>query len=149
MRMILVLIILLSFAFHQEHEFTSEISYYQTPEAGVSFERCQAGSSPIEPDAQDDLGIDELFPSMTRIIGSYPNPFNPSTIIRFEIEHLSNVILEVYNISGNKISNLDENIYVPGIHSVTWNASEYPSEVYILRMQANHQTFSQKLMLLK
>ena len=134
---------------YQEHEFTPEISYYQTPGAGVSFERCQAGSSPIEPDAQDDLGIDDLFPTKTQIIGSYPNPFNPSVTIRFKIETLSNVILEVYDITGNKISNLKENIYVPGVHSLTWDASGYPSGVYIVRMQANHQTFSQKLMLLK
>ena len=149
MRMILLLIFLLSFAFHQEHEFTPEISYYQTPEAGVSFERCEASGTPIEPDAQNDLGIDDLFPTQTRIINSYPNPFNPSTTISFELENLSNAILEVYNINGNKISNLEENIYATGIHSITWNASGYPSGVYILRMQANHQTFSQKLMLLK
>ena len=134
---------------YPQHEFTPEISYYQTPGAGVSFERCEAMSAPIEPDAEVLSNHEDVLPYESQILNSYPNPFNPSVTIEFEVDKLSNVLLEAYSISGNKISNLSEKIYTEGYYSVTWNAEGLSSGIYIIRMQIDDQSFHRKVMLLK
>ena len=134
---------------YQEHEFTPEISYYQTLGLGVSFERCEAMSSPIEPDAEGGLGNETLVPSEAGFIGSYPNPFNPSTTITFYVDKPSNVSLDIYNISGNKISELGERLYAQGSWKVHWDGAGNSSGLYFARMQIGNRYFNQKLMLIK
>jgi len=134
---------------YQEHEFTPEISYYQTPGAGVSFERCEAMSAPIEPDAEDQLGNDVLIPVESGIIGSYPNPFNPSTMITFNVPYSSHVILDIFDLSGNKITNLINSYYTQGVWAKAWNAANNSSGMYIARIQISDHFSYQKLILLK
>ncbi len=61
----------------------------------------------------------------------------------------TNVILEIYDITGRKIRQLANNYYTPGYHSVIWDASDVSSGVYFVKMNADGFNASQKLMLIK
>jgi hypothetical protein len=134
---------------YQEHEFTPEISYYETLGMGVSFERCEAMDSPVEPDADDDLGNESALPAEVGFIGNYPNPFNPSTTITFNVPYSSHVILDIFDLSGNKITNLINSYYTQGVWAKTWNAANNSSGMYIARIQISEHFSYQKLILLK
>ncbi len=67
---------------------------------------------------------------------SYPNPFNPSTIIRYELPRDATVTLAVYDVLGRRVGDLVNGNQEAGYHSATWNASEMSSGVYFARFTA-------------
>ena len=78
-----------------------------------------------------------------------PNPFNPSTIIRFQIPELCFVSLKVYDLLGRKVETLVNEYRVAGSYAVEWNAGNLPSGIYICRMKAGTFTKTRKLVLQK
>ncbi len=80
---------------------------------------------------------------------NYPNPFNPSTTIRFGIPTDANVHLAVYNTLGEKVAQLVAGELNAGYHEVLFDASQLASGLYIYRMQAGDYVSSRKLILLK
>ena len=82
-------------------------------------------------------------------LGNYPNPFNPSTKITFEVPQTSNINLSVFNMIGQKVATLHEGLVPAGAYSTQFNASNLPSGMYIVRLQAEKATISKKVMLLK
>jgi hypothetical protein len=67
-------------------------------------------------------------------IGNYPNPFNPSTKIRYTIPAQSMINLEVYNIIGEKIDVLKNEMQQPGTYEINWSGSNHPSGIYLLSL---------------
>jgi hypothetical protein len=61
---------------------------------------------------------------------NFPNPFNASTTIRYTLAKPSNVVLEIYNVTGEFITRLVKGYEFTGDHSVLWNANDLPSGVY-------------------
>ena len=57
----------------------------------------------------------------TILAGNYPNPFNPETTIKFDLASGSSVLLEIYNIKGQKINTLVNSDFRAGSHKVVWN----------------------------
>ncbi|MCF7918423.1 MAG: T9SS type A sorting domain-containing protein [Candidatus Cloacimonetes bacterium] len=82
-------------------------------------------------------------------INTYPNPFNPETNISFELFEAGNVLLEIYNIKGQKVTTLVNEPYLAGSHKVTWNAFDQSSGIYLLRFNTADKSEMKKLMLLK
>ncbi|MCF7920906.1 MAG: right-handed parallel beta-helix repeat-containing protein, partial [Candidatus Cloacimonetes bacterium] len=82
-------------------------------------------------------------------ISNYPNPFNPETNISFELFETGNVLLEIYNIKGQKVTTLVNKPYEAGSHKVTWNAFSQSSGIYLLRFISAEKSETKKLMLLK
>ncbi|NUN70542.1 MAG: T9SS type A sorting domain-containing protein [Bacteroidetes bacterium] len=80
---------------------------------------------------------------------NYPNPFNPRTTIRFTIPQEGLVILEVYDLLGNRIKSLISELKMAGKYSVVWNAQDLSSGVYIYRLSTSNFVKSRKLLLLK
>ncbi len=86
---------------------------------------------------------------------NYPNPFNPSTTIRYSIPIESEVSISVYNILGAKVEELFRGRSPAGNYEVNWNASNFSSGIYFLRMNAvsiesnSHFADVKKLILLK
>jgi hypothetical protein len=86
---------------------------------------------------------------------NYPNPFNPSTTIAYQVPVDAKVILEVYNIAGQKVADLVNQDMAAGYYSVSFGASKLSSGVYIYRVvaidKASGNNFSsvKKMMLLK
>jgi len=82
-------------------------------------------------------------------INAYPNPFNPETNIVFEMSADSNVLIEIYNIKGQKVTTLVNDHYKAGSHKITWNAVGQSSGVYLLRFNTAETSEMKKLILLK
>ena len=98
----------------------------------------------------DSLTISNVsFPSTYQIQPAYPNPFNPIATIKYSFPVNSNIELNVYNIQGRQIETLVNNFKTAGYHTVNWNASSYPSGVYLIRMDSVELTQTQKVVLVK
>ena len=80
---------------------------------------------------------------------AYPNPFNPTTTLSFAIPVNSEVSLSIYNMQGREVTSLIDGIMDAGYHSVVWNADNYSSGVYFVKMVAGEYMNTQKLMLVK
>jgi len=78
---------------------------------------------------------------------AFPNPFNSSTIIRYELPQSSFVSLHVYNPTGQIIAVLQEGNARKGAYSISWNAGNLPSGLYYISLNSSDQSFSQKLIL--
>ncbi|MDH3890125.1 MAG: right-handed parallel beta-helix repeat-containing protein [candidate division Zixibacteria bacterium] len=89
----------------------------------------------------------ELYPN-------YPNPFNPSTTIRFDLPKTTDVHLVVYNLLGQKVITLKDGVMPAGWHSVVWNGRSgggkpVASGVYFYRIETDFDVSSKKMMLIK
>ena len=80
---------------------------------------------------------------------SYPNPFNPSTTIDFEIPVDSRVVLKIYNLAGQEVATLKNETMSAGKHSITWDAKGMPSGVYFYKLTSGGQSETKKMLLLK
>ncbi len=80
---------------------------------------------------------------------NYPNPFNPSTTVVFEVPETVNVDVSVFDVAGRLIRTLSSGVVAAGTHSVTFEAQDLPSGMYIIVMQTPHGALTRKAMLLK
>ena len=84
----------------------------------------------------NDVDDGKNFPTEFVLEQNYPNPFNPSTTIKYGISKESQVNLIIYNLLGKQIDILFNGIQSAGYYSKNWNASDFPSGVYFLQIQA-------------
>jgi len=82
-------------------------------------------------------------------LSSYPNPFNPITTISFSIPKFGFTTITTYDITGRELEILTNTNLNPGNYSIDWNASSYPSGVYLIRMDSGDFTQTQKVVLVK
>lgn len=85
---------------------------------------------------------------------NFPNPFNPTTVIHYQIpsigsDHFPPIRLSVYDVLGREVAILVNERKVPGEYAVTWNASGLPSGVYIYRISAGPFSDQKKLLLIR
>ena len=78
-----------------------------------------------------------------------PNPFNPTTTIRFSLASLSNVELSVYSLRGELVATIVSGVYQAGTHTAGFNASRLASGVYICRLQIEGKSLERKMVLIK
>jgi hypothetical protein len=84
------------------------------------------------------------------LLQNYPNPFNPSTEIKFSVEKTARATLELFNLLGQKVAVLFDDIAEPGqYHRVMLNAQGLSSGVYYCRLQSAGKTALRKFLLLK
>lgn len=88
-------------------------------------------------------------PTTTKIIGSYPNPFNPVTNIRYHIEKAAEVELIVYNMRGQIVETLYSGSQSRGNYVVSWDASGFASGVYFIRLNSGNTMSTIKTLLVK
>ena len=93
--------------------------------------------------------INIIEPTSYSLSQAYPNPFNPITRIDFSIPTDSNVSIKVYDILGKQVASLADEYYGSGYHTLIWNANEYSSGIYFVKMIAENFIATQKLMLVK
>ncbi|MDZ7821590.1 MAG: PQQ-binding-like beta-propeller repeat protein [Candidatus Marinimicrobia bacterium] len=92
----------------------------------------------------------EIIPKTITLLPCYPNPFNPSTEIRFSLPEEMSVTLKVYDINGRFIKTLINSSELDmGYHTVTFNGDLYPSGTYIYVLQTTESVNAQKMMLIK
>ncbi len=80
---------------------------------------------------------------------NYPNPFNPSTIIRYQLPIISHMTLKVYDVLGRLVKTLVNGNETAGRHEVTFEAGRLPSGVYFYCLTAGSYISMKKMMLLK
>jgi photosystem II stability/assembly factor-like uncharacterized protein len=79
--------------------------------------------------------IDKI-PQNSSLNQNYPNPFDQSTNIKFEISEYENVTLKIYSIDGKLVTTLVNEKMRPGSYEVVWNAANNPAGVYFCRLKA-------------
>ena len=91
---------------------------------------------------------DTNFPILFSMSPAYPNPFNPRTQIDFELPEAGTVMIQIYDLSGHLIK--QENLAGrAGVVNYTFNASQMPSGVYLIKAQCDDQVDFQKIVLIK
>jgi Tol biopolymer transport system component len=89
-----------------------------------------------------------------RLIGAYPNPFNPHTTISFAVNRPHHVRIEIHDAAGRRVTTLVDVTYPAGDHEIRWNGRdaagrEVASGIYFLRFEAGKSTESRKLVLVR
>ncbi|MCX6641506.1 MAG: T9SS type A sorting domain-containing protein [bacterium] len=83
------------------------------------------------------------------LLGAYPNPFNPTTTIRYELRAASCVTLEVFNVEGRVVGVQHVEPLQSGAHEITFDGSGLPSGVYLYKLEAGDYTATNKRVLMK
>lgn len=91
--------------------------------------------------------VDE--PEQITLNQNYPNPFNPATTISFDIPEAMEVTLSVFNVVGQPIAVLEQGILNAGEHHYEWDASSYPSGMYIYQLEVGNKILTRKMTLVK
>lgn len=92
--------------------------------------------------------------AVTSLDGNYPNPFNPETRISYNLKSAEHVIIDVYNIKGQKVKSLVNELKERGNHTVVWNGRDdsnnsVSSGLYFYKMKSGKYTSTKKMILLK
>ncbi len=128
-----------------------ELDYYGNPrffdskEKGVATIDIGVHEYPTITDVEDEI----ITPTKFELLQNYPNPFNPSTVISFTLPTSQNVMLAVYNVLGEKVAELIDGEMSAGNHSVTFDASNFSSGIYIYRISADNFASNKKMLLIK
>ena len=94
-------------------------------------------------------GNDALLPTEFALHQNWPNPFNPTTMIRYDVKQTGLVSVTVFDILGREVAVLIQGTVQAGSYTVTWNASKLPSGVYFCQMQTLDFMQTRKLVLVK
>jgi aminopeptidase N len=92
---------------------------------------------------------DQVSPVEFTLYSNYPNPFNPSTTIKFAVPEGSDVKLSVFNTNGEEVGVIASGYFESGIHKVEFNANSLPSGIYFAVLNAGGKMLRQKMILLK
>ena len=142
-----------------DEDVDEEVTYYYWLES-VSFGGSVDLYGPVsvtikfkEDDEEEDKAPNEEF-AMNEIKSIFPNPFNPSTKIQYDIASDSFVKLEVYNLKGQKVKTLVNEYKEAKTYDVVWNGktdynSDVTSGIYFVKLQTADQVFTKKVVLLK
>ena len=96
-----------------------------------------------------DVSDNSQHPNEFRLYNNYPNPFNPTTIIRYSIPEASFTSIRIYNELGKEVSALVNETKSAGTYEVEFNASNLSSGVYYYKLQAGSFTETKKMILTK
>lgn len=88
-------------------------------------------------------------PEQARLVGAFPNPFNPTTTIEFEMAKPGHAKLLVYNLLGEEVTTLEDRNLAAGPQVRVWNASGLASGIYILRLETSAAVDTMKVVLLQ
>jgi hypothetical protein len=104
--------------------------------------RLTVTSAAVEPE-------EEVIPFTYSLDQNYPNPFNPTTVIPYSIRDRVRVNLNVYNILGQRVARLIDDVQDPGQYKATFNVSNLASGIYFYRLEAGPFTRTHKMVILK
>jgi hypothetical protein len=100
----------------------------------------------------DIIGVQNIgskIPDKFSLLQNFPNPFNPSTIIRFQIKDSRLVTLKVYDILGKEIATLVNEKQSPGVYEVTFDGSRLTSGIYFYKLVSGSYSEVRKMVLIK
>ena len=88
-------------------------------------------------------------PTSFSLSAAYPNPFNPSTSLNLTMPSEGFVSVKAYNLAGQVVGSIADASYTAGTHSLTWDASDLSSGVYLVKAEYAGSVATQKVMLVK
>jgi hypothetical protein len=88
-------------------------------------------------------------PSTPLLLSNYPNPFNASTVIQYDIPETGHVEIAIYNISGQRVATLIEGRLEAGHYVLEWESGRWPSGIYFVRIKTRLASANHKMLLLK
>ncbi len=95
------------------------------------------------------VGQEQNVPASIRLLPNYPNPFNPSTNVRFSLPSSTQVKLDVFDTLGRHISTLVDGTLDRGLHSTPFDGNGLASGLYLVRLQTPGSTYAKKIILLR
>ena len=110
---------------------------------GTILNTTNGGVSFVEEEQIDEIPVEFL------LSNNFPNPFNPSTKIKYSVPLSSNVELKVYDVLGNEIETLVNEEKLVDSYEITWNAGQLPSGVYFYQLKAGDFISTKKMILMK
>jgi hypothetical protein len=101
-----------------------------------------------------EISLNSMIPTASRLYQNFPNPFNPSTRIRFQVAKAGPVKIKVYNVAGQLVRTLVNDTRQPGYYEITWkgtnnNGNTIASGVYFCRMETPGYSRSMKVIVLR
>jgi hypothetical protein len=98
--------------------------------------------------------IDTAHMAALKVYPIYPNPFNPNANIHFAIKDKGNVNIDIYNIKGQKVKNMANEIMEKGSHQVVWNGTDDKGKpagngIYFCRIKVGHLNRTLKMVMMK
>lgn len=87
-------------------------------------------------------------PTEFGIIGSYPNPFNDQTIVYFGVPDQTNLKVALFNVQGQKVSDILQKTFSPGVHSFSIKADNLPTGTYLIKLESEKQSSIRKIVLM-
>ena len=124
----------------KENEFAPEIDQFLAGKALV-----------YEPDGLVviDLKAQSQIPTEYYLASAFPNPFNSVTKIYYGLPETAHISIRIYDISGRLVTKLINETQTSGSFSVTWNARDVASGVYVLRLESSGRDFTRKIVLMR
>src|SRR5690606_26963792 len=119
---------------------TSDEVFVGTQQSGLYFKSFSTST-----DREDEGEV----PGGYRLAQNFPNPFNPSTRIEFDVPEAGTVRLAVFDLLGREVQVLVDGTLKAGHHAVSFEAPGLPGGVYVYQLQAAGQTVSRKMVLMK
>ena len=91
----------------------------------------------------------QFTPSDIVVVGAYPNPFNPSTVISYEIHKESDVNISVFNLNGQLVSELYNGSQDIGSYQINFDGEGLSSGMYLVKINNQNEVHTQKILLMK
>lgn len=88
-------------------------------------------------------------PTLYSLNQNYPNPFNPSTVVQYAIPEATNVKIEIFNITGEKVATLVDEFKSEGYYEISFDASGLPTGMYLCRINTGAFVSTKKMILMK
>lgn len=137
-------------------EYPWYVPYSQTEKGGIRVTQVNNDSGDYTSSALDlifgtstSINDESLNLYEYKLNDAYPNPFNNSTVISYQLPYQSNVKLIIYDLNGREIDILVNQIQPAGMYKFSWDAAGRTSGIYIAIMKSQNYYFSKKLILLK
>ena len=109
---------------------------YAWGDGGILTNRNASTTVDVEPS-------DPALPTRYALHNAYPNPFNPSTVLRYDMPSAGRVTVTVYDALGRRVASLLNDTVPAGSHALTWQATGVGSGSYFVRMTAGDRVFTQ------
>jgi photosystem II stability/assembly factor-like uncharacterized protein len=124
-------------------QFLDEYTGWAVGDSGTIYHTTNGGATFVEENEVDEL------PTGFSLSNNFPNPFNPSTKIKYSVPQSSNVIIKVFDILGSEIETLVSEEKPAGTYEIIWYAEGLPSGVYFYQLKAGDFIQTKKMVLMK
>lgn len=131
----------------------NEVKYHSVPVGLIPTTPLQPQDVPFHVEHGPPVGIPGTgiydAPKSFALKQNYPNPFNPTTSITFSLDEVSDVTLSVHNLKGENVATVTSGTYGTGEHTVSFDAANLASGLYVYRLEAGDRALQKKMLLVK